>query len=84
MEPIFYILGGVLILVAVVFLSNPLRHILKLVVNSGVAAALLLGFNWLGAFFGMSVGVNIFTAVMVGILGLPGFATLLIMQLIYK
>lgn len=68
------IFGKVLIL--------PLKKILKLVMNSILGGALILIINWIGAMFNFHIGLNIFTAIFVGILGIPGAVLLTIFKLI--
>ena len=77
-----YTIGGSLLLVALV-MFRPARKLLKLAVNSSIGCAALLLFNWIGGHIGMSIGVNIFTALTIGALGLPGFTMLFVLQLIY-
>ena len=49
----------------------PVKQILKLVFNSILGGALILIINWIGAMFNFHIGLNIFTSVFVGILGIP-------------
>ena len=52
----------------------------KLLLRSALGFAALFLFNAAGGSFGLSVGLNIFNAGVLGLLGLPGFALLLILQ----
>ncbi|MGN1270545.1 MAG: pro-sigmaK processing inhibitor BofA family protein [Clostridia bacterium] len=60
----------------------PVKQILKLVFNSILGGALILIINWIGAMFNFHIGLNIFTSVFVGILGIPGAILLAIFKLI--
>ena len=50
----------------------PLKKIMKLLLNSVVGGACILAINVLGTGLGIVVPINIFTAICVGILGVPG------------
>ncbi len=68
----FYLLARLLV--------YPLKVLTKIAASSLVGAVLLLVFNFLGGFVGLSLGVNIFTVLTVGLLGVPGLLTLLIIR----
>lgn len=50
--------------------------------NSILGAILLFLINVIGASFGFHIGINIFTMICVGILGIPGAGLLVILQII--
>lgn len=78
------ILGGVLALVALVrFFLSPLRTLTKLLVNTALGFGALLLLRWLGGYIGVTLGVNLFNALVVGILGLPGLGLLLMLKWIF-
>lgn len=60
----------------------PLKNILKLVINSILGGGLIYIINLVGANFGFHIGLNIFTAIFVGILGVPGSICLIIVKLL--
>lgn len=53
------------------FFILPLKYILKLIGNSILGGVLIFITNMIGGFFGFHVGLNIGTAIVTGILGLP-------------
>ncbi|MCI8870800.1 MAG: transcriptional regulator [Lawsonibacter sp.] len=61
-------------------LRRPLGRLLRLVWRSSVGLAVLALFQQLGGFLGISLGVNLVNALVLGALGVPGFALLLILQ----
>ena len=63
-------------------LIMPIRQIIKLVFNSILGGILILIINWIGAMFNFHIGLNICTAIFVGILGIPGAVLLAIFKLI--
>jgi len=60
----------------------PVRILGKLLLNSALGGLALFVLNWGLSFFGESVPINIFNAVFVGILGVPGLITVLILNYI--
>lgn len=60
----------VLFLVGKIFIV-PLKIIAKVILNSILGAILIYMINFLGASLGFHIGLNMFTAVFVGILGIP-------------
>ncbi len=65
--------AGVLIIYALGrMLMIPLRVIFNLIVNAVIGGGVLLIINFIGGYWGFSVGVNPITALIVGLLGVPG------------
>ncbi|MEA4813833.1 MAG: pro-sigmaK processing inhibitor BofA family protein [Oscillospiraceae bacterium] len=60
--------------------AAPLRLALKVLVNTAVGFLALIVVNLTAAITGVAVGVNLINAVVIGVLGLPGFVLLLLMQ----
>lgn len=69
-------------LAAVILLRRPLGAVSRLIARSAVGLGAIWLFNHLGAVIGIQVGVNLFTGLTVGLLGLPGFGLLLLLQCI--
>ena len=61
----------------------PLKSILKLVFNSILGGIGIYIINLVGTSFGFHIGLNIGTAILVGILGIPGVALLVVLELIF-
>ena len=78
-----YILGVLIVLVLAGICLKPTRYIMKLLVNSFLGAILIVLINFAGQLADIHIGVNPFTAVMVGALGLPGVVGILILQIFY-
>ncbi|NLK87508.1 MAG: pro-sigmaK processing inhibitor BofA [Clostridiaceae bacterium] len=79
-----YVIGIVLLFIFARLFLTPLKTILKLVLNSLMGAAAILLANWAGSLFGFHMALNIYTAFIVGTLGIPGFILLAILKLIFK
>lgn len=75
-----YSVGAVLVVIAIVLLARPIKWLFRLVINCALGCAGLVAFNLFGGLFGLYIGVNLVTAVSVGILGLPGLAMLLVLK----
>lgn len=78
----FYIIGIIVVCVLIVIFSKPLSKLLKMAVNSALGGVCIIAFNFVSQLFGFFLGVNAFTAITVGILGIPGFVMLLMLRLI--
>lgn len=60
----------------------PLRKILKLVLNSIIGGIVIFIINLVGTNFGFHIGLNFFTSLIIGLLGLPGAVVLVIVTLL--
>lgn len=82
MEYMGYFLIAIIILFVVVkLLSWPLKILLKLVVNGVLGAILLFIINMFGKYIGLKIGINIVTALIAGVFGIPGVIFLVIFKL---
>ena len=76
-------LGLVLLFLAVAVIrlfSAPLKLALRLAVNAALGFAAMWLLNLTTAFTGLSLGLNLFNGLVVGILGIPGFLLLLLVR----
>ncbi len=62
---------------ALILLRKPLRWLLRLAVRTLVGLAGLAVFSQVGGLIGVTLGVNPINALVVGLLGMPGFGLLL-------
>lgn len=69
-----------IIIVGKIFIV-PIKIILKLILNSILGVILLYIINMVGAIWGLHIGINLITALIVGILGIPGAILLLILTI---
>lgn len=60
----------------------PIKTILKLVINSIFGGILIYVVNWVGSIFSFHIGLNFITAILVGMLGIPGAVLLVIIKLL--
>lgn len=68
-------------LLALALARRPLGALGRLLGRSGMGLAFLWAFQSLGGWLGAQLGVNLFNALVLGLLGVPGFALLLLAQL---
>ena len=77
------ILVGVAILFVVLkLLALPMKLIIKLVINGIVGGVLIFIINLIGANFAFAINLNWITALIVGILGVPGVVIVAILQFV--
>lgn len=68
------------LLLALVLCRRPLAALCRLAVRSGLGLVFLWLFRGLGGFLGVTLGVNLLNGLVLGALGPPGFALLLLAQ----
>ena len=72
---------GLFLLAALVrLLRTPLRIALRLLVNTALGFGALALVRATAAYTGITLGLNLFNAALIGILGVPGFVLLLLTQ----
>ena len=60
----------------------PIKKVLKLILNSILGGIVIFLINLIGANFGFHIGLNIFTSIIIGLLGVPGAVCLIIVKLL--
>ena len=73
-------LAGLLLCAALLLLHRPLAQLIRLILRSSVGLAALALFAQIGSFTGVTLGVNLVNALVLGVLGIPGFGLLLMVQ----
>jgi inhibitor of the pro-sigma K processing machinery len=74
------IIIAILVLVVFIILKKPIKIVLKLLLNTVIGFIALFALNWLGSFVGITMPINWLNAVLVGVLGVPGVALILLLQ----
>lgn len=77
-----YSAGIMLIFMLSWLLIIPFKIVGKFILNALIGGLLIVVFNFFGQFTGVYVGLNEITALIVGILGIPGFIAILAIKLI--
>ena len=60
----------------------PLKKLLKIIFNFVLGGICIFLINIIGSNWGFHIGLNIFTSVLIGLLGLPGAVCLIIVKLL--
>lgn len=77
-----YSAGIMLIFMLSWMLVIPFKIAGKFVLNAIIGGLLIIVFNFFGQFTGIYIGLNEITALIVGVLGIPGFVAILIVKLL--
>lgn len=75
---------ALLALSVLALLHRPLGRLIRLAARSAVGLAVLVLFGPVGQLIGVSLGVNLVNALVLGILGVPGFGLLLMLQWVLR
>lgn len=73
-------LAGLLVCTALLILRRPVAQLIRLILRSSVGLAALALFSQVGQALGVTLGVNLVNALVLGLLGVPGFGLLLMLQ----
>ena len=74
------ILAGFFLIALIRVFSAPLKLALKLLANTALGFLALWAVSLTSGLTGIALGLNLWNALVIGILGLPGFALLLLVQ----
>ena len=77
-------LAGLLLCAALLLLRRPLAQLIRLALRSSVGLAVLALLAQVGHLTGINLGVNLLNALILGLLGVPGFGLLLMLQWILR
>lgn len=81
METIAIILIAVIAVVLILkLLTAPIRFAAKMLINALIGFVVLFLLNFVGGIVGLSLGINWFNALVVGIFGAPGVVLLLLLK----
>lgn len=79
-ESLPWLAGSLGVILALSLLRRPLGGLIRLLARTGVGLACLSLFAPVGAFLGAGLGVNLLNALVLGVLGVPGFGLLLMLN----
>jgi len=72
--------GALVLLLALILLRKPLGWLLRLLGRMAVGLAGLFAFGQVSGAIGVALGVNLWNALVVALLGVPGFGLLLMLN----
>lgn len=76
--------AGVVLCILLLVFHRPLAFLLRLLLRSSLGLAALALFAQISPIAGITLGVNIVNALVLGLLGVPGFGLLLMLQWVLK
>lgn len=82
MEYLVFIGAIIAVFIILKILAWPIKKIFKMVINIVVGGLLLVIVNYIGGNFGFVIPVNWITALVVGVLGIPGLIVLVVLTLL--
>ena len=77
-----YLAGIIMIFLLGRVFIVPLKMIFKLILNSILGGVLIFVINLIGGVWKFHIGINVITAIFVGILGVPGSVVLVLVKLL--
>lgn len=77
-----FLIGIAILFVVLKILTFPMKLIIKLLINGVIGGVIIFVVNLIGANFGFVLNLNWITALIVGILGVPGVVIVAILQFI--
>ena len=83
-DPGVWTLIAALVCAVLLLFHRPILWLLKLLLRSSVGLALLAVLKTVGPSLGISLGVNPANALVLGLLGVPGFGLLLMLQWVLR
>ena len=83
-ESLPWLLGSLGLVIALARLKRPLSGLLRLLGRTGAGLACLAFFAPVGQFLGAGLGVNLMNALVLGVLGAPGFGLLLMLRWVLR
>lgn len=76
--------GGLGLVLLLVLLRKPIGGALRLLGRTGAGLCALAVLSPLGSWLGAGLGVNVFNALVLGCLGVPGFGLLLMLRWVLR
>ncbi len=80
---VYIVLIAAAVILALRIFTLPIRLFFRLLWSTLVGYLLLFLFNAVGSLIGLTLSVNTLTAVIVGVLGIPGLILLLLVRWLY-
>lgn len=78
-----YALGILIICISARIFLAPIKLIFRLIINSALAVGMLFLINLAGPLINVYIGINPVSALVVGLLGIPGLCVLMLLQIFF-
>ena len=79
-QTLAWLTAGLVVLAALILLRRPLGVLARLAARTAAGLAGLFAFSQVGGLIGVSLGVNLVNALVLAVLGVPGFGLLLMLN----
>lgn len=79
-QVIMWMIAACVIFAGFLLFSKPLKAAARIFIQAVIGTALMYVVNFILSPFSLAVGINLLTAFIVGVLGLPGLCALYILQ----
>ena len=79
-----WLLGSLGVVMTLAILRRPLGSLLRLAGRTGLGLGFLALFGPIGQLLGAGLGVNLFNALILGVLGVPGFGLLMLLNWVLR
>ena len=79
-----YLAGIILLFFLGRFFALPVRVAGKLLFNSLIGGLVILAINFIGNFTNFNIALNFITALIIGVLGIPGFILIMVLKNIFN
>ena len=76
-----YVAGLILLFICIRMFYTPIKLAIRLFASSVIGGVILYGVNVAGSFAGIKIGINIYTALVAGVFGIPGISMMLMLQI---
>ena len=77
---VYIVIGALLLWLIFKIFATPIKWALKLLINALLGFVVLFIFNYLGSFIGLNITVGWLSAIVAGVLGIPGIILLLLIE----
>ena len=77
---IAYVVGLVLLYILCKIFIRPIRWLFKIVLNGIIGGLILAAINFIGGFAGLHIIINPLSALITGLLGVPGVVLIILLQ----
>lgn len=77
---VYIVIGALLLWLIFKIFATPIKWALKLLINALLGFVMLFIFNYLGSFIGLNITVGWLSAIVAGVLGIPGIILLLLIE----
>ena len=79
---LLYVFCIIIFLIIVKIFVVPVKKIIKLIINSILGASLIYLVNIVGSYYGFHIGLNWWTILCSGFLGIPGVILIIVLKIV--